>query len=362
MAVPAIVNLMSDFEAFAYAMLLHLIRARDLRLISIWSPTYLLLMLDRLTDFEERMSRDLEECAHGRADYRHGRELREALRADSPQETYARLWPKLSLISCWKDANAAGPAANLAALFPRCQMQGKGLIATEAFISFPLTGQEAAALSVRSHFFEFLPSDSDRPQIAHQLDRGGLYSVAVTNGGGLYRYLLGDQIQVTGHMRDCPLVRFAGRQGNLSDWFGEKLNEAHVSQVLNDVFGKLGLLPSFAMLACDTASPPGYVLYIDVEGNNDLLARVAEAIDKSLRESFHYVYARRLEQLASVRAVLVRDGARLYVNDAVQNGQKLGDVKVPALDRRGGWSSIFGAKIKTAACYDMRNSCGRSTA
>ncbi|MGA2169390.1 MAG: GH3 auxin-responsive promoter family protein [Terracidiphilus sp.] len=344
MAVPGSVSLESDSEEFIYVTLLYLLCARDLRLISIWSPTYLLLMLDRLTQWRDRISFDLEHGTHFNADNRRSREAQEALRAGSPQDIYARLWPKLKLISCWTDANAAGPAAKLAGLFPLCRVQGKGLIATEAFISFPFIGHEGATLSLRSHFLEFLSSGSEHAQRAHELDLGGFYRVIVTTGGGLYRYMLGDQIQVTGRIENCPLVRFVGRLDSVSDWFGEKLNDAHVSRAFKDAFKNSGVVPSFAMLACDTTPPAGYVLYIDADGSGELIAQAAAAIEADLRDNFHYDYARRLGQLASVRAVRIRDGARLYMKDAVRNGQKMGDVKAPALNRRGGWSSVFGVE------------------
>jgi hypothetical protein len=158
--------------------------------------------------------------------------------------------------------------------------------------------------------------------------------------------MLGDQIEVTGHFNACPLMRFIGRDGSVSDWFGEKLNDAHVSRVFEDVFAKLAIKPHFAMLACDTDAPPGYVLYIEADRSDDLLARAAESIDAGLRENFHYDYARGLGQLVCVRAKRVRDGARTYWEHAVRSGQKPGDVKVPALHRRDGWSRILNAQLE----------------
>jgi len=342
MAVPASVGFSSGFDECNYNTLLHLVCAGNLRLISIWSPTFLALMLDRLPDWGDRICHDLERGIGCAADSRRAREVREALHASSPQQTYARLWPRLQLISCWRDATSAGPANGLAALFPNCRVQGKGLLATEAFISFPLSECEGAALSVRSHFFEFLPSDSDQPQLAHQLEPGRRYSVVVTTGGGLYRYLLGDQIEVTGHIQYCPLVRFVGRQDSVSDWFGEKLNDAHVCRVFAETFGEMGVTPAFAMLACDTAPPPGYVLYIEADESDEQIARTGELIDTRLRENFHYDYARTIGQLACVRAVRIRNGAKLYLEDAIRNGQRPGDVKFPALNQRNAWSNIFG--------------------
>jgi hypothetical protein len=253
------------------------------------------------------------------------------MRTASPEEIHARIWPKLGVISCWKDANAAGPAAQLAALFPHSRIQGKGLIATEAFVSFPLTGHRDAALAIRSHFLEFLPAGSGRPQLAHRLERGGQYAVVVTTAGGLYRYRLGDRIEVTGHFRGCPLIRFVGRQGTVCDWFGEKLNDAHVSRVLQEVFSALGLAPSFAMLACDTDAPPRYVLYIDSPETDEMLDRAAQSIDERLRENFHYNYARQLGQLACMRAFRVRDGAEVYLTAAIRSGQKAGGECLPSI-------------------------------
>ena len=41
----------------------------------------------------------------------------------------AALWPRLEVISCWADGNAAGAAAALAARFPYVDLQPKGLLA-----------------------------------------------------------------------------------------------------------------------------------------------------------------------------------------------------------------------------------------
>ncbi|HEX3685346.1 MAG TPA: GH3 auxin-responsive promoter family protein [Bryobacteraceae bacterium] len=341
MAVPSGVRLASHIDAFWYETLLFLVRAKNLRLISVWHPSYLSLLLDRLPEWGDRICYDLAHGTFCPANVKRSQEVRIALRANTPQEKHAQLWPKLALISCWRDANAASPAAKLMTLLPHSRIQGKGLIATEAFISFPLAGHEHAALAVRSHFLEFLPVGSDRPQLAHQLERGAHYQVVVTTGGGLYRYQLGDLVEVTGHVRGCPLIRFIGRQASVSDWFGEKLRDAHVSHVLSETFKTLHMAPSFAMLACDTDSPPGYVLYIDTHHGDELIHRAAKRIDARLRENFHYNYARELGQLSCLRALRVRNGAKIYLLEAMRNGRPPGSVKLPALDRRSGWSKIF---------------------
>jgi hypothetical protein len=267
----------------------------DVRLISIWNPTFLSLQADRLPAL-----------------------------------------PNLRVISCWTDANAVAPAAHLARLFPQARIQGKGLIATEGFISFPMSGNDGTALAIRSHFLEFIPLGSEQALLADELDAGQQYAVVISTGGGLYRYQLDDVIELVGRVGQCPLIRFVGRQGLVSDWFGEKLNEAFVAGVLRETFEVFDVAPSFAMLACDT-DIPAYVLYIDGEIPED----AADDIDARLRRAFHYDYARFLGQLQPLRIAHVPCAAEIYQQFCMRDGQKAGDIKPLALDRRNGWTEIF---------------------
>jgi hypothetical protein len=332
----------ADIDAFRYATLLALVRCESLRLVSVWNPTFLWLLVERLAELGDALTRDLA------GDRRSRERLRAALRAATPAERHATLWPRLALISCWSDGNAAAAAADLTTLFPYVRMQAKGLIATEAFVSLPLVNHPGSALAVRSHFFEFAPVNADgealedRPRLAHELDPAQRYAVIVTTGGGLYRYRLGDIVEVVGHVNECPLIRFIGRQGNISDWFGEKLNEAHVASVLRDAFAASRLSPRFAMLACETALRPArYVLYVDAAEPDDVVAAAAARVDEALRRSFHYDYARTLGQLAPLGVFRATRAGDAYLRRALRAGQRAGDVKPLALDRRTGWSQVF---------------------
>jgi hypothetical protein len=359
MAVPSALRRTQNMETFQYLTLLYLVRSVRLKLISVWNPTFLSLLVDHLPQWGDELAHDLEHGTSRRAaalpealrrslrpEKRRAAELRAALQLASAAERHASLWPGLRLISCWTDANAAAPAAHLKTLFPQARIQGKGLIATEGFVSFPLSGHADAVLAVRSHFLEFLPAGSsgevgDTPQLAHQLERGQRYAVVLTTGGGFYRYLLEDLVEVTGHLDQCPLVRFVGRLGQVSDWFGEKLNEAHVTEALQNTFRTFAIAPDFAMLACDSGPPASYVLYIDTAEPDEVLARSAARIDACLRSNFHYHYARELGQLAAVQVFRAQAAAETYLLTAVGKGQRAGNVKPPALDKRDGWSGIF---------------------
>jgi hypothetical protein len=87
------------------------------------------------------------------------------------------------------------------------------------------------------------------------------YRVLVTTGGGLYRYDLGDVVEVVGFLRECPLLKFRGRHGSGSDLVGEKLNERHVRECLRATFEEFDVRPDFA-LVIPQAAPRGYVALV----------------------------------------------------------------------------------------------------
>jgi hypothetical protein len=345
MAVPSSVRHSRTMEAFWYTTLRHLARRPDLRLISVWNPSFLTMLSDQLSEQGERLMDEQPD-------------LKPALRAATAAERHALLWPRLRVISCWADGNSGSAARKLAALFPHARIRAKGLIATEGFVSLPWEGCDGAVLAVRSHFLEFLPADSTgrpdatRPQLAHELESGQAYSVVLTTGGGLYRYHLGDVVMVLGRKHDCPVVRFAGRK-DVADWCGEKLHEVQAARIIESAFTARRLTPSFAMLACDTSGEvPNYVLYVEAAASENDLGGIGTSIESALEENFHYRYARRLGQLGPLRVFAARNAEASYLAACMARGQRAGDVKCLALDPRDGWTPKFEGKFaesRTAA-------------
>ena len=285
-AVPSSVRLTN--ENFREETLRHLTRCRTLSLISVWHPSFLDLLVGDL---------DTEAA-----------------------------WPKLRVISCWADANAAAPAAALAKKFPHATIQPKGLLSTEGFVTIPYDGENV--LAYRSHFYEFRSGDDVR--LAHELEVGQRYEVILTTGGGLIRYATEDIVEVTGYREQAPVLKFTGRANHISDHFGEKLHEIFVRERL-----QLALRDTphaFAMLACDRDA---YVLYLESDAAVPL-----DALEQSLRESYHYDLARRLGQLQPLRLQRVQNAAATYLR-VKSATQILGDIKIPALDRDQGWSERF---------------------
>jgi hypothetical protein len=349
MAVPSTVGRAKSLEAFRYETLLHLLRCRELRLISVWHPSFLTLLLDALPSLWDKLLTDLANGTDLISRYpRRAEELR-----DSNPCKPGTLWPSLRIISCWGDGAATPALNNLRERFPHALLQPKGLIATEAFVTLPF--ESRYPLAVESHFFEFIDSEG-RILPAEALNEEQEYQVVVTTAGGLWRYQLADRVKVTGFMEKTPTLKFLGRGENVSDRFGEKLSEAFVAEALREVLGPE--FPAFTLLAPDEDDLGWrYTLYVEGAARSHW----ADNLDRVLRKNPHYANCRELGQLLALRVFLVTEkGFGIFASRQALNGIRLGDIKPAFLSRIGGWSRIFPG-VYIAAEQESEASANSST-
>jgi hypothetical protein len=355
MAVPPELARVADLEECIYLTLRFLLQARSLAFISVWSPSFLLILLDRLQQHGERLVRDLLE---GTADIatrispKLSRSLiRDARQAGNLQAMLRRghiepegLWPELALISCWTSAASTPMKTELERRFPGVSVQGKGLLATEGVISIPIEKYEAPVAAVTAHFLEFLDEDSGACRVIPDLEQGREYSVVITTGGGLWRYRLADRVRVTGFAERTPLLEFIGKEDCVSDLCGEKLNALFVANILAEF--EACRVASFAMLAPSGTGTPSYTLFLE---STQFQPSLRIRLEERLQSNPHYAYCRRVGQLGELRLFLIQREAReSYVKHCAIFGQRAGNVKLTALQKRSGWEHVFcGTYIQT---------------
>lgn len=348
MAVRPEVSRLERLNEFRYATLLSLLRTPDLRLVSVWHPSFWSLLLDELATNWESLIADVASGKWPRAgesDHawltarpmpRRARELA-AIRPD----TIARIWPDLRVVSCWADAGAALPAQALADRCPSIALQPKGLLATEGVVSIPVQGKHP--LAIASHFLEFV-DDHGSVRLAHQLNEGETYEVLLTTCGGLYRYRLGDLVRADGLVDRTPSIRFVGRSDGVCDLVGEKLNEAFVGGVIEQWSNLVGMRSAFAMLApaapqSTHQSPRQYTLFVSGQQSP---TPAADLLDTLLRANPHYDWARQCGQLAHARVRTVDQNAyERYAAALVARGMRLGDIKPSRLSTQDDWESVL---------------------
>lgn len=368
MVAPNTLARITDLNWFRYRTLGHLLEAEDLSLISVWSPTFILGLFDDLSRWRESLAQDIAKgrwrcpeipresaptaltdrvvCSRSRRQH-----VARVLRSStmSTADWVAQLWPHLALISTWTDGASAGPAETLRHVLPQTPIQSKGLLATEAFVSFSWGDGPGMPLALRSHFFEFLPLGSGQsatPLLADELQAGVHYEVIITTGGGLYRYRLGDVVQVVGHEAECPRIRFVARSSAVSDMVGEKLSAIHVQRVLSEVWASIGVQPRFVLLTSCHTPQRGYRLYLqDEQLTPPMIDQIAEQVESKLRENPQYRYAVGLQQLSPVEVCLIGCGeiraGELYDDTRLRRGQRWGDIKPQTLDTATDWAPLF---------------------
>ena len=330
-----------DMADFWFWTILLLMQSRDLRLVSVWHPSYLLLMLEHM---RTRWDELLEALAQGtqRAELQlrvrpwpaRARDLERA-GPGNPQ----RIWPHLRLVSCWGGAHAAASLDDVRRLFPEIAVQEKGLVATEGIVTIPFEGRHPLAL--RSHFCEFV-DDAGGIHPPWDLRDGQGYTLLLTTGGGLYRYQLRDRVEVTGFLGTTPCLRFVGKADSVSDLFGEKLSEVFVSGVISNLLKRAGSESGFAMLAPHRLEPAvRYELHVHVDPHpaDGFDAR----LDQALCDNPHYRLCRELGQLDAAVVVAVGPDAQSRFLDRLRaQGRRLGDIKPAALSDQDGWRATFG--------------------
>lgn len=369
--VPEEASTIANAEEWRYFTVLQLLRHENLRLISLWNPTFFTALINSIVEWVEPLAVDLEHgsCGAPWKKSRFGdvslscsasplpgrsRQLRFAVRAlnqGKPQEFARILWPGLALLSTWAEAEAALGARHLQEFFPDLLMQPKGLLATEGAVTLPVFGAPAAVLAARSAFFEFEEGEEGQGAIrlADELEEGCRYRVIMTTFAGLFRYRLHDVVEMKGWWRNLPSLAFCGKESMVSDLCGEKLHAAHVKTIIASLVGN----SSAAFMAAEKPEipeTPGYMLFLPAEAANMNLQILKEKLEQALCENFHYRWCREARQLAMAEIIPLPVSSselqRLCLQRFAEEGRSISTAKFSCLQRRAGWKDWFARTLR----------------
>jgi len=321
-----------------FATLCYLVARPDLRMLSVWSPTFALQLLDSLPQWGGEIAAVLRSGKWGersgalvslKAPFAPERARRlEQVLQEAPLQAAQQLWPDMALVSAWDTADATPWAEQLKARLPHAGFEGKGLWATEGVVTIPVDGRYP--LAYRSHVYEFEEIATGRILAPWQLREGDEVSPIISGGNGLLRYQLEDRMVVTELWGAVPCFRFLGRRHGV-DLVGEKMSPDAARQTLQSVGEQFGLEP-VTLLAVDGQGrgKSAYVAVFSRAGQplEPIFPEpVAQAVEASLKSHFHYALARDLRQLESATAVVVADGWKLYQQIAMAGGMIEGNIK-----------------------------------
>lgn len=182
-----------------------------------------------------------------------------------------------------------------------------------------------------SGFFEFLSQsaeESGRPLLLWELETGKRYELVFTNHSGLYRYRMGDVIEVVGWYGQSPVVRFCYRKNQVLNLAGEKTNREQLDEAIRrfalgiggEVTGYCvredasGVLPRYLFyLECGGAAPPGAEALLD---------------DCLCRANYSYRGCRQMNEIGRVRVSYLEEGSfDRYEKLLAAGGKQMGQYK-----------------------------------
>lgn len=229
-----------------------------------------------------------------------------------------KIWPLLQVVCCWTKASAAFYVKDFESYFgkiPVCDIsygasEGRGTVSM---------GDGRQLLSIRSHFFEFIrEADIEKENapvfLAHELQISENYYILFTTSAGLYRYHINDVVKVVGYHKNCPLIEFQYKGGNVSSFTGEKLTELQVTEAMKAILQKRGKGCRFFTLIPEFKPNPHYELLYEPEAGEEFgegeLLEFSKSLDQELAAlNVEYKVKRESQRLDRPETHLLRLGA-----------------------------------------------------
>jgi hypothetical protein len=240
----------------------------------------------------------------------------------------SRLWPKC------KKVVAAGSGAF--AIYTRklryycgdVSLNNGIYAASEAVIAQSVSSDsDEYRLITDSAFFEFLEEDTnylvqaedtDCPVQAEDTIPGKRYQVIVTNYAGLYRYCLGDVVQVLRHDKGAPVISFQYRLEDCCQIGGINIYEDELESAIVQLEEETGAdIRDFCVSACEEDSLMLFIEPAPGEENTEKLNSLSiHSMDKILQESMYdYAGGRAAGKLSTPQLRILQPETHLLYRD-----------------------------------------------
>jgi hypothetical protein len=324
----------ADSLARHYLCLLFALRDRNMAVIGANFPVLALRLGDYLACYGEDLVQDMETGAitpwlnlepelrvklekMWSPNPRRAAELRQVLKTEG-QLTPKAVWPKLAFIITARGGTSDFYFERFPTYFGDIPTFGGIYASAEAtFGVYHDFNTDGSILAIESGFFEFIPEEqweSPNPKtlLAEEVTPGRYYRILVTNYAGLYRYDIGDVVEVLGFYEKAPLLAFRHRLGGLLSSTTEKTTEFHVTQVMQLLQKDFNLsLENFCITLSDDRVPAPYLVNIELSPGQTLEYPHAflERFDQRLKEIHVSYEVKRRDQVPPPRLRILENGS-----------------------------------------------------
>lgn len=160
-------------------------------------------------------------------------------------------------------------------------------------------------------FYEFLSEtgDGERIYTIGDVELGTKYEILITTLSGVYRYAIGDVVEVVGFEGQAPIVRVCYRKSQVINIADEKMNVRQLENAMRKFQRRAECSAEGYCVDGDyTKRRPRYMLYLEMAGGQ-LPENAEEILDECLMEScFGYKRDRELAELDKVKIQLIPKG------------------------------------------------------
>ncbi len=242
--------------------------------------------------------------------------------------TFAKLWPQLKAVSCWREGSCR-------VLLPALQRQlpagvpilELGYLASECRGSLVVDSLRRLEVpTLHENYFEFIERDDweaggRQVRTVAQLEAGRVYHVIITTQTGLYRYFMNDLVTVDGFYEKTPTIKFLEKGAGATNITGEKLYESQVCEAVETLLRRRDWSPAFFLLVADPGRQ-GYILYWEAPGG--AAGGLADELDTELAaRNLEYKSKRSSGRLRPIALKSLRPGAgEAYKAQLVAQGQR----------------------------------------
>ncbi|KAG8497240.1 hypothetical protein CXB51_008472 [Gossypium anomalum] len=205
-------------------------------------------------------------------------------------------------------------------------------------------------------YFEFLPVKNERDGSIEMksndedtelvdlvnVKAGQCYELVVTTCAGLYRYIIGDVLMVSGFYNNAPQFQFVERKNVILSVDQEKTSETDLFKAVIEakaLLDPLGFILTEYTSYVDTSSAPGHcVLFWEIKGKEgkhckELDPKIMVECCSRMEESLHYTYKiyRKRNIVAALEIRVVKQGSFEALMDyCVSKGTSLSQYKKPS--------------------------------
>lgn len=351
---PIEVMKIKDKECALYLHLLFALKERDLLFISSVFVSNILDLLRILEEKNKDLVLDIRKGIINRKlpiDQYTRKKLNEYLKPDAARADFLenefrsnfkgicrRVWPSLSYFLCVTGANFSIYDDKVNYYSDNLPIYSPGYAATEAMIGINPNAYEIKYIVLPdTAFYEFIPADYGEDKEICSIDevkKGSKYEIVVTTYSGLYRYKLGDVVEVTGFYNKSPEIRFLYRKNQVLNMVSEKTTEQQLAASIRNTISKLNLnLVDYTTMPDNSITPGRYVVYMELRGKKDIksVIKIENILDNELQKSnLAYGRFRKNKRLSNLKVVVLEDGAFSEIKEALFcEGVSKNQIKIP---------------------------------